>query len=87
VHRGGFHGAVDLYSLTPYAAHPDSYVRTKQQLPAAGGLWRAALYPDAIAAMHFKWHSGVIQRCSAWPLMLQTCIAVHCSKWTLYMLS
>ncbi len=39
--RGGLYGAADLYSLTPYVAHPDSYVRTKQQLPAAGGLWRA----------------------------------------------
>lgn len=60
--RGGFHGAADVHDLTPYAAWPDSYVRTKRQLPAVGGLWRAALYPAAIAAMHFKWHSGVIRR-------------------------
>ena len=73
--RGGFHGASDLYHLTPYAAYPDSYVYTKQQLPLAGGLWRAALHPTAIAAMHFKWHSGVVQRCICLP---NTVPDVHC---------
>ena len=76
--RGGFHGASDLYNLTPYAAYPDSYVYTKQQLPLAGGLWRAALHPTAIAAMHFKWHSGVVQRCICGACMTTSeCTAVH----------
>ena len=60
--RGGFYGASDLYDLTPYSAQPDSYVRTQQQPRGTGRGWRAAVYPKAIAAMHFKWHSGVLQR-------------------------
>lgn len=60
--RGGFYGASDLYDLTPYSAQPDSYVRTQQQPQGTSRGWRAAVYPKAIAAMHYKWHSGVLQR-------------------------
>jgi hypothetical protein len=63
--RGGFYGASDVYNLTPYAAHRGSYVRTLQQPRAVGDAWSASVYPKAIAAMHFKWHSGVLQRCAA----------------------
>ena len=61
--RGGFYGASDVYNLTPYSAHTGSYVRTLQQPRAVGDTWSASVYPKAIAAMHFKWHSGVLQRC------------------------
>jgi hypothetical protein len=60
--RGGFYGASDLYDLTPYSAQPEKYVRTELQPRGTGRGWRAAVYPKAIGTMHFKWHSGVLQR-------------------------
>lgn len=61
-HRGGFYGATDVYDLTPYSKHPYKYVRAQQQPRTVGRRWSASVYPRAIAAMHFKWHSGVLQR-------------------------
>lgn len=63
--RGGFYGAADVYNLTPYSVHPNKYARAQQQPRAVKGRrWSAAVYPKAIAAMHFKWHSGVLQSAS-----------------------